>query len=268
LEYGAVSGKIEPLEIAELGFWVDKASITKIMHGIRLAYSEVPGIHAPPSPVVKIAPILFLGTRFGTWVTVKSSGRDETLPHDANWLGEHLARIQEAAKRLLQETRGVIGKVIEPLHLVEHYEDDSFDALPGVREDTEGHFVIVTGSETHYLRTSPTVPDCPWHDWPRARGNGCATEVGPLLTRSVQPRAFFTSGEVHHCAHRGVKAAKSIPISAQNRGACGSRSGVDGQAFCEIWRFETQLCCRTCAFESVCTKVELFQLPCRRREGS
>jgi hypothetical protein len=34
--------------------------------------------------------------------------------------------------------------------------------------------------------------------------------------------------------------------------------------FCEIWKFEEHLCCRTCAFEEVCTKAEVFSgLPCK-----
>jgi len=39
-------------------------------------------------------------------------------------------------------------------------------------------------------------------------------------------------------------------------------SGEEGQAFCEIWCFEQHLCCRTCVFEEVCAKSEVFRLPC------
>ena len=35
--------------------------------------------------------------------------------------------------------------------------------------------------------------------------------------------------------------------------------------FCEIGRFEWHLCCRTCAFEEVCTKAEVFHLPCQNQ---
>ena len=58
--------------------------------------------------------------------------------------------------------------------------------------------------------------------------------------------------------------AKSCRITLENRDRCGSRSSGEQGAFCEIWRFEQHLCCRTCAFEDVCTKAEVFQgLPCK-----
>jgi len=93
--------------------------------------------------------------------------------------------------------------------------------------------------------------------------------VFSLGDQPIQPKinGLVFWNEPHHCAHRDVISAKGTPITPANRSQCGPRSGRDGQAFCEIWRFEQHLCCRTCAFEEVCLKVAVFQLPCRR-EGN
>lgn len=63
---------------------------------------------------------------------------------------------------------------------------------------------------------------------------------------------------------QNVALAKSQTVTAKNRERCGPRSSRDGEAFCEIWSFERRLCCRTCVFEPVCTKAQVFHLPCQR----
>jgi hypothetical protein len=131
-------------------------------------------------------------------------------------------------------------------------------------QDRASELLVVTGDQTHYLRKEPSVPDCPHHLWAHSNAAGCAANPGPIEKRSVNPRAFFKSGEQHHCAHREVTVAKASQITASNRDRCGRRSGQEGQAFCEIWRFEEHLCCRTCAFEEVCTEAQVFVLPCQR----
>ena len=262
LEYSAVSSKSEAVELAELPFVVDGTTISWIMHGVRLVYSEVPGIHDPPSPVIKIVPVLFLGTRFGKWLMVKGREPDKFFPHKATQLKIHLTGIDAAAKQLLNETQKILGIQIQPKPIVEHYNDPCFELLPGVLEEGMDHFRIVTGKQTHYLRFSPSVEGCPWHKWSKAKAGACESGRAPIICRSVNPRAFFKSEEDQHCAHGDVHAAKASMISAMNRPSCGPRSGADGQAFCEIWRFETHLCCRTCTFESVCTSTEAFRLPC------
>ncbi|RMD63625.1 hypothetical protein D6833_05435, partial [Candidatus Parcubacteria bacterium] len=191
------------------------------------------------------------------------------LPHAANELLQHLQKVKEEAQKLLEEVNRRLGTTLSPSPLTEHYNDEeAFAALPGVRELREhqpDQYLIVTGDKTHYLLPDPTVPDCPYHDWATCNNHGVPSNPGPVMVRSVSPRSFFTSKEKHHCAHRDVTSAKASPITAANRNRCGARSGQEGQAFCEIWRFEQHLCCRTCAFEEVCTKAPVFHLPCSRQ---
>jgi hypothetical protein len=131
-----------------------------------------------------------------------------------------------------------------------------------VAERAADQFVLFLGHDRHFLKAEPSVPNCPFHNWTDARAR--AVEWGSAnLARSTRPRSFFMSGEIHHCAHRAVAGTKASPIGPTNRDRCGPRSGNDGQAFCEIFRFEVSLCCRTCAFEQVCSKAAVFHLPCR-----
>jgi hypothetical protein len=60
----------------ELLFHIDPALITKIMHGIRLMYHEEPQMYFDVMPQIKIAPILFIGTKFGSWFIIdQQNGR-------------------------------------------------------------------------------------------------------------------------------------------------------------------------------------------------
>ena len=85
-----------------------------------------------------------------------------------------------------------------------------------------------------------------------------------IVDRNLEARVrvYIVSGEIYHCAHRDVCSAKASQITVGNRGQCGPRSGQEGQAFCEIWRFEQYLCCRACVFGEVCIKAPAFRLPC------
>lgn len=247
----------------ELPFHVARDAIDRIMHGLRLRYIEQPGIYQP-SPVIKVAPVIFLRSRYGTWLRVETPPGDYEVPHELGRLLQHLAKVQKAATDLLCQTNNALGTHLQPAPLAKHYEnEESFDLVRGIVECGEDEFLVVTGDKTHYLLPEPSVPQCPHHDWGQSNTAGVACHSGPIMGRSIEPRAFFISSEVHHCAHRDVAAAKASQITAENRMRCGARSGQDGQAFCEIWRFESHLCCRTCAFEEVCTKAEVFRLPCQ-----
>jgi len=265
LEHQQVLGTVDALTPGELPFHVGGQKIDRTMHGLRLRYIEEPGIYRP-APVIKVAPVLFLRTRHGAWLHVESPPQEYEVPHEYADLPDHLGKVERAAQTLLAEVNHWLCATLQACPLAKHYEDDDgFAALPGVQEKRPDDFLLVTGDKTHYLVPSPSVPNCPYHDWQACHQAGVPSNPGPLLHRSVkEPRSFFVSGENHHCAHRDVSSAKGVPITLSNRAQCGPRSGRDGQAFCEIWRFEQHLCCRTCAFQEVCTKAHVFRLPCQR----
>ena len=271
LENQRVLDEVPPLTVAEVPFHISPDQIDHLMHGLHLLYIEEPDFYQGASvalsvsPVIKVMPIIFLHSRYGAWLRVYSESRIE-MPHDAGRLGEHLRAVHETAAGLLEDINRGLGTSFTPATIESHYGNpDDFNALRGVVEKRKDYthydeHVLVTGQYTHYFRLEPTVPGCPHHDWGNSNRENRAVIVS-IERRSTTPRAFFISGENHHCAHRDVDAAKSSQITPANRARCGPRST---DAFCEIWRFEKRLCCRTCIFEGVCTSAPVFSLPCHR----
>ena len=260
LEYHKVAGKAPPMSIGTLAFNVEGKNVERVMHGLRLRYSSSP-TNFGESPSIWVSPVIFIRSRFGAWLML-DSGADFMIPHAQADLPVHLGAVDAAARDLLAQVNIRLGGALAATDLAAHFGDAAaFSALKAVREVSEDTFLLATGTHTHYLLGAPTVPDCPFHDATAAVANGAGLAV-PILARSVKPRSFFLSAEVHHCAHREVHAAKASQITPENRPQCGSRSGDDNQAFCEIWRVDEFLCCRTCVFEPVCTKAAAFHLPC------
>jgi hypothetical protein len=266
LEQSHVVGGLQAASLENLSFCVAAESVHAAMYGLRLLYDKEPGINAPTIPRIKVSPVVFVGSGVGAWVCVQDTRNDYPLPTDGQELPAHLAAVRSAAEELLTQINGQLRTALIPRPIEEHYSDSAaFTALRGVTAQSSDRtrFLLVTGSRTHYLSPVSSVPGCGFHDYAAARNEGVA---GDLVTlRTTNPRSFFQSKELHHCAHRGVKLAKESPVAAMNEQRCGPRSRGLGQAFCEIWEFETHLCCRTCAYETVCTRAEVFHLPCSRR---
>lgn len=262
LEFGSVLDKIQPLTLGELASHIEGAALDRVMHGLRLRYIDQPGIFNS-KPIIKVAPILFLRSIYGIWLRVENPPAEFEIPHAGDELQEHLENIESAGRVLLSEVNRRLNIALQPASLSRHYDDeDTFYALHGIVECSDDEYRIVTGDDTHYIRKSPSIQKCPYHDWSECNTQKNASIPGPIMTRSIKPRSFFMSGEIHHCAHKDVSSAKAAQITIANRKRCGQRSWQNGNAFCEIWRFEEHLCCRTCAFEEVCTKTDVFQLPC------
>lgn len=274
LENQRVLDEVPPLTVAEVAFHASPDQVDRLLHGLHLLYIEQPGFRQGPavalsvSPVIRVMPIIFLRSCYGAWLRVYSE-REIAMPHDTGHLTDHLREVQEIATGLLEDINRRLGTNLTPATVESHYGNpDDFSALRGVVEKPKHYphydeHVVVTGQHTHYFRHEPTVPGCPHHDWGNSNQEGRAVLVS-IERRSTDPRAFFISGESHHCAHREVDAAKSSQITPGNRDRCGPRSGDDYDAFCELWRFEKHLCCRTCIFEDVCTNAPAFTLPCHR----
>ena len=263
LEYQQVLGKTPPLALGNFLFYINPDAVDHVMHGLRLKYFEQPRIYEKPAPNITVAPVLFLCSNYGAWLIVESPPRDYELPHKNQKLVQHLAEVKQAANKLLYEVNRKLGRSLHPCAISLHYDDiEKFEALQSVLEYERDEYFLVTGDNTHYLLIEPSAIKCPYHNWEICNRKGVSANSSPILARSTSPRSFFMSGELHHCAHRDVGVAKANPVTMGNRDRCGSRSGREGQAFCEIWRFEQHLCCRICAFEKVCTRATIFRLPC------
>ncbi|MEM0235898.1 MAG: hypothetical protein QW628_11315 [Thermofilum sp.] len=165
LEYHRVLGETPPLTPGELLFYLRPGDVNRAMHGLRLRYIEEQRIHQT-RPVVTVAPVVFLRSRYGAWFRVEAPPKEYELPHRKDDLARHLEEVQQAADQLFSEVTQQLGGSLRILSLSEHYDDeDGVAALPGVRKCGRDEFLVVTGDKTHYLLPGPSVPDCPYHDW-------------------------------------------------------------------------------------------------------
>jgi hypothetical protein len=267
LEYQKVLNEAPPLLIEEIGFQILSNEVVKVLHALKLIYFERPGFFEN-SPRIIINPILLLRTSFNSWLIIESQ-TEHQLPVKIEELGSHLEDVNDKAVKLLNDLNENLKANFVPTSIEDYFEDkEAFEPFRGVTETrtypTREEYLIITGQHTHYLQLEPTISNCPHHDWVSSRQTGNAQLV-QIQSRSVENRAYFTTGEQQHCIHAGVGRAKSNPITEENRERCGLRSGDVSDPFCEIWRFETRLCCRTCIYENVCTKAVVFNLPCSKQ---
>ena len=265
LEHQHVLDEIPFVAPGDVVFHVSGHSVRAAMHGLRLRYEQSHALKVP-SPIIHVAPVVILQTELGTTIRVENPDEHEQfeLPHAPEQLSTHLTAVANAAQNLLREIGERLEKPLSPTRIEDHFNDpQSFDAQKTVTRSSDDEYFLVTGQHTHYFRAEPSVPDCPYHEWGKSRSDSVAAPPGPITVSSVRERSFFFSGQIHHCAHAHVLQAKSNEITAANRQRCGPRSGENGEPFCEIWGFEHHLCCRTCVFERVCTKAQVFQLPCQ-----
>lgn len=266
LEHQRVLNETPPLTVGEVTFYITAEDVAQILHGLKLKYIEDPGF-LKNSPRIKVMPILFLRSQNGAWLLVESRTEHE-IPFEIEKISEHLDSVHKIAIELLNKVTGNLSINIIPTTVEEHFEDEeAFDILRGVTyEKIKTHpeheqYLIITGQHTHYFHLEPTISGCLHHDWGASNQKGCAALI-TIQSRSVDPRSFFITGEKQHCNHFDVERAKSEKITPENKNRCGLRSGENFDPFCEIWSFETRLCCRTCIYENVCTKAQVFNLPC------
>jgi hypothetical protein len=264
LEHQHVLDEVPFLAPGDIAFHVTGPSVRTAMHGLRLRYEQSHALKVP-SPIIHVAPVVILRTELGATIRVENPDEQFELPHAREQLGVHLTTVASAAQKLLRDIGDRLERPLTPAAIEDHFNDpQSFGARKTVTRSSGDEYFLVTGQHTHYFRAEPSVPDCPYHEWGKSNSEAVAAPPAPITISSVKDRSFFFSGQTHHCAHAHVLQAKSNEITAANRTRCGPRSGEDGEPFCEIWSFEQRLCCRTCAFETVCTKTQVFRLPCER----
>jgi len=269
LEYARLLEERGPLLPEEVPFHVGKRQVERLMHGLRIHYIDKQVMYGSREPEIHVSPVVLIRLHTGTWLHVEALSNAHPMPFSTKSLREHVGRVAKSAKALMRDVKERLGLRKRVASLTEHYGDPvAFAELKGVKtlpdtgDPNTVDFLVLTGTRKHYLTKRPTVRGCQFHDH-----KGCFPQTGhgstgPIYAPCTDPRSFFVSGQDHHCAQGGVYVAKSQPVDDSNRTRCGLRSAEDGQAFCEIFRFETHLCCRACVFEEICTRAQVFRLPC------
>jgi hypothetical protein len=255
--------EVEPGDLPGL---VSADKVQSLTHGLRLYYAQIRTVQQD-APVISVIPLIHIRSIDNTWIRVITGGTRYFLPDKYVDLGRHLDEVEQAAKQLLGRVNISLGKALEPFSIETHYSDSSsFEAVKGIEEidGDKDHFILLTGTMTHYLRREPEVQNCPFHDFGQSRERGFSGQLPSIYVKTtLNPRAYFVSKEAHHCAHADVHRMRHAPMTEENRERSGPRSWGEGSAFCEIAPFEEFLCCTTCSFEPVCAKSELLRLPCR-----
>jgi hypothetical protein len=264
LAFTGLVREIGPLSPAELPFRIVATEVDRVVYGLRVNVGVKRGKYKI-EPTIYVQPIIFLRTRTGAWFKVHELAEEHEVevPHDPHALSSHLAEVERAAHSLLDAVNHYLDARLSPVSLEDHYSDaDAFRELRGFSCRSESEFEIVTGTRTHYLLEQPRVTACRFHQWTESCGNGQAATEAPILKQSTSPKSFFCSGEDHHCTHRATLTAKSQPLDAGIAARHGPRSGEEGQAFCELYRLDNHLCCQACNFHDVCSRSNVFRLPC------
>lgn len=271
LEYYEILGIAPSLSLGEINFHLNPEKLDRAMFGVRLMYLEDPDFYLDSSPRIKVVPIIFIRSINGVWFRIEAQNPNhiKLIPTDSDDLEQHLTEFELLAFDLLNKINEKLETYLTCSSLSEHYDNPNlFSELTSVTKINNSQceeFLIVTGKSTHYLLRESTIPNCPYHYWDKSNMEGCATGTHPVKNSKISnPRTIFKTDIEHHCSHRDIMTAKSSKITIENRDRCGSRSSENQGAFCEILKFEEHLCCRTCAFEEVCTKAEVFRiLPCK-----
>lgn len=244
-------GLIQP---GQLSTYADRADIVRLYHALWVARRR-DGAHFDAFPQINLYPAIVIERRDGLLLAVVDHllGRI-TVPHNYDTLPAHIGEVDGIAMALLQAVHAEAGIALPASPLTTF---PGFPATGGLfapagkartirflkSSPTPDEFLLVTGTESHYLLLRPTVDPCAGHTWSECHALRENQRDAAIVSRSYDPASFFTTIEAHHCAHRTV----------HNR-RCDR---------CHIAPFEEFLCCRACVFQTSCwTPDELARLPC------
>lgn len=257
LEYQRVLGDAPILTPDSLLSYIQPRDVSQAMYGLHLQYDENLMVRGS-RPTIFVAPIIFLRSRFEAWFCVEAPPNIQyEIPHRPEELAGHITEVGQAANELL----AIISERLQARPDIVGLSNHNFSALPGVCICGRDEFYVATGDAMHYILPEAVV-ECPYHDWNRCYDAGVPAGQRPIMARSIFPRSFFTSGELFHCAHSGVAAAKASEPSMDNHSLFASSLRHEDPSFCFVWLFEQYLCCRVCAFLNVCIQSPVFRLPC------
>ncbi|GAB6165938.1 hypothetical protein JCM19992_19380 [Thermostilla marina] len=223
-------------------------------------YGKVPHMHVTPL-------LLLVGRDGGCIVVEPGNPAPSEVPRDSNGWTDHMNSVAKQADQLLEEVERQLGHKCRLLNIKDYFENERlFGHWPAVKErrtqpGKHREFVVVTGDRTHFL-VSGSWGSCTFHTHENASAKDCGHQYGCLDRPSTFPRCYFPSRVQFHCAHRETYETKKTPVTQLNRYKTGTRSAGNDEAFCELWKIDQFLCCRSCVFLPACEQSKLFQLPC------
>ncbi len=241
-----------------LSAYIRTADIKRVYRALWVS-RQATGASWKPKPSLDFDVAMVLERQDGALLTViDQSLQGFPLSHEYSEISEHISAIEAQSDELLHRVNAELGATLQPTSVETFI---GFSAS-NVNEDQNviplghqpcvylskivggpGEFLLVTGTTKHFLLGAPVVDSCDCHDWVFCHKQAQEQGERPIVSRSVKPKAFFISGEGHHCAHRLVHDRRIKR--------------------CQIDAFEEYLCCRACVLQTFCWQPrELIALPC------
>ncbi len=234
------------------------ADVNRVYHALWIS-RHTTGPSWKPRPSLDFEVAMVLERRDGALLTIiDQSLQGQPMPHDYPKMSEHITATEAQSDELLRRVNSELGATLQPSGVeafpgfpTSRVTGNQSGITPGDQPRTNlikmeagpGEFVLVTGTTKHFLFETPTVNPCDCHDWVFCQTQAQEQGDGPIIARSVEPKSFFTSREVYHCAHRLVHDRRNVR--------------------CQVDAFEEFLCCRTCVLQTFCWQPqELASLPC------
>lgn len=245
-----------PLRPAQVRDYVDIDSISSAFYGVHVHYEETGSRLFKAKPQVLIYPVLILQRQDGIFAVVANKGEHYTLEYtlnshaDISDLTAHLEAVTTCFQELLSTCEDELGHKLT-ISSIEKFPGftttpSNMSNLPLIVKNIKNfhtEWLVVTGTENHYLRNIPLIETCRFHSWSECHSEDCANGDFAISIRSIDPKVIFTDRERHHCAHRVVYDRRN------------SR--------CHILQIDERVCCQTCHYLNLCfTSVEQEGLPC------
>ena len=247
---------------SQLLAYIRSDDLLAVFHSLLLKHEESGHSYMRVVPQIHVYPSVTLLRNDGQLITVHGGHDPFTVPHSDQEaaLETHLRDVDAAAQTLILAVSTELGVPLRastleefpgflppPRHAAVSALGNNGLGEPAtiyleMNPKVPGEGVVATGIVTHFLLLNTTM-QCQYHDWAHCRANGNEANANAITVRSINPRSFFKSGELHHCAHRGMHDQRDRR--------------------CKIDPIDQYLCCYACAFEPVCWPVgHNRQLPC------
>ena len=238
-----------PLRPTQLRQFVELAEVVGAFRGVHVHYNHKAASSLfAPRPRISIYPATFVVRKDDVIYTVI----DNDTPVDLNYerddaggesLAPHLQTIEARSNALLASCAHELGGELPmpPLTAFPGFPSDAMTKTVVGELAEANHWLVATGESSHFLLEEPRVAECSFHTW--ANCGADAIGQSAISLRSVEPRAFFTDTQSHHCAHQVVQDRR------------------DGK--CLIDPIDGRTCCQVCVFLDLCwSPAEKADLPC------
>ena len=129
LEFQKVLNETPPLTLGEVSFYIASREVSQVLFGVKVKYIEEPEFKYDNTPVIKVCPILFIGTINNSWLQVESN-YSVKLPTNNEKIGEHLKEVEQNANDFLAKLNHTLKINIIPTAIETHFENkDAFEVI-------------------------------------------------------------------------------------------------------------------------------------------